>query len=314
MTWVDVAARARGLSTRLAPEEWLAAIDRAPDAAALRAAVAAAGYDVEAGVEAALARRATDELGILVRWADDRARALSVIVDDEDRQSLRALLRGLVAGLPVERRLATASPTPRLTATALRDLAEQPSAAAFGAALARLRHPFAGALAPVLAREPVNLLAIELALARAFATRARRARGDRALALHVAETIDGDNAASALLLAARGRDLDAAACFEPGGHRLGRATYLAAARTDVVGARVTLAAAFRGTPLDKAVRSSDPAALEPALLEWQLATQERLRRVDPTGLAAVLWFVLRRRREVRRIRRAAWRLALGGPP
>ena len=70
-----------------------------------------------------------------------------------------------------------------------------------------------------------------------------------------------------------------------------------------------LARAFAGTPL------ADPSAsIDDAALAWHLATQAALRRAEPDGLAAVIHHVLRRRAEARRLRRAAWRLALGGAP
>jgi vacuolar-type H+-ATPase subunit C/Vma6 len=279
VTWVDVAARARGLGTHALAAE-----------------------------EAAAVRRAGEELAILVRWADDRAGALAVFVDDEDRRSLRALLRGLAAAVPADRRLAAATPTPGLSAPALRELAEAASPAGFAQALARRRHPFAAALAAPLARTPLDLVEVELALARRFAERARRARGGRGLAIHVAQVIDVDHLEAALLLAERGRELDAARAFSPGGARLGRDAFLAAARAEPVLARRALA----GTPLAAAVHAPAPDAIEEAALAWHLATQRRLARIEPEGLAPVLALLLRRRQEIRAIRRAAWQLALGG--
>jgi len=87
--------------------------------------------------------------------------------------------------------------------------------------------------------------------------------------------------------------------------------FLAAAAGPLELTRELLARAFAGTPVARAF-GAGASALEDAALAWQLATQARLRRTDPLGLAAVLHLVLRRRDEVRRLRHAAWRLALGG--
>ena len=278
MTWVDVATRARGLGTHVLGDDLAGA-----------------------------ARRAADELAILVRWADDRAGALAVFVADEDRRSLRALLRGLAAGASVERRLAATTPTPGLPAAALRELAGQPTPAGFAAVLARRGHPLAIPL-----DAPLDLLAAELALTRRFADRARRARGGAALASHVAQMIDAELAGAALLLAARGDGIDPAAAFAPGGARIDRPTFLAAARATPARARQLLADALAGTPLASAAHDPAPEAIEEAALAWQLATQRRLARLEPAGLAAVLALLLRRRLELRELRRGAWRAVLGG--
>jgi vacuolar-type H+-ATPase subunit F/Vma7 len=313
MTWVDVVARARGLASRLADDRALAAVAASRDPAGLAAAVAAAGYRGvgragPAAIERALRARAAAELAILVRWADDRAAGLAPLVDDEDRRSLRAIARGVVAGTSSDARLAGTIATPQLPEAALRALAAQPTAVATYAVLARRGHPFAAALAAELSRAPVDLIAVEIALGAAFAARGRRAR-DPGVAAHVAQVIDGDNAAAALLLSARGRGVDPDACFAAGGVRLGRAAYLAAATGPPAAARRVVAAAFTATPVARAVLDGEPGALDGAILSWQLATQARLVRAEPGGLAAVVWQVLRRRREAHVIRRAAWRLA-----
>ncbi len=297
-TWVDLVARARGLATHLLAEDAL----------------------VELGppelVERAARDRAAAELAILERWAADRTDALTAIVDDEDRRSLRGLVRGLAAATPLGARLGGAVPTSRLPAATLRDLAAQPTAAALAARLAHHAHPAATALAAPLAHTPLDLLAVEQALAGWFATRARRgARADRALALHVAQVIDVENAGAARLLAARGRALDAAAHFLPGGARLSRTAFLAAATAaPPIAATAVLVRAFAGTPLATALDDTAVDAVERAALAWHLATQRQQCRLEPLGLAPVLALVLRRRAETRRLRHAAWRVALGGAP
>jgi hypothetical protein len=263
VTWVDLAARARGMAGH-----------------------AAVG----------------DELAILVRWAAERAGALNVILDDEDRTSLRALVRGLVAGAPIDDRVAAAVPTPRLPAAVLRTLARAPTPGDLAAELARLEHW----AAPALAASDRDLFGMEQGLARAFAARARASAGaDAALATHVAQVIDAENAAAALLLAARGRELDPAAHFLDGGTRVTREVFVA-----TCGGELTrLAAALAGTPLAAAL---DGHGFADAALAWHIDTQARLRRLDPTGLAAVLLLLLSRRRDRRVAERTRWRAILGG--
>ncbi|MBL8621527.1 MAG: hypothetical protein JNK64_09495 [Myxococcales bacterium] len=324
MTWVDLVARARGRSTHLAADEALAAIDRAGDRGALLAALAHAGWVIAPSADALAAARALDEaatarataeLAVLTRWAAARTAALAVIVADEDRGALRGLVRGLVAGTAPTARLRGAVATPDLSATALRELAEAATGPALAAALTRLAHPAATALAPSLTHQPLEPMAVEQALAAWFAERARagaRAAGDRALAEHVAQAIDAENAAAALALATRGRGLAADAAFLVGGRRVDRATFGAAAAAAPAACATTLAAALAGTPLAAAVGAGTPDAIERATLAWQLATQARWRRVEPLGLGPVLWLWLRLRREHAQVRLAAWRLALGG--
>lgn len=263
MTWVDVAARARGMASH-----------------------AAIG----------------DELAILARWADDRAGALAVIFDDEDRATLRALVRGLAAGAPIDDRVAAAAPTPSLPASILRTLARAPTTAVLAEELARHEHW----AAPALASADGDLFAFEQRVAHAFAARARRgAAGELAIATHVRQVIDVENAGAAWLLAARGRSLDPGACFVAGGARISRDVFTAASR----GATTELTRALAGTPLASALERG---ALEDAALAWHLDTQTRLRRLEPTGLAPVLELVLSRRRDRRAQRRGHWRAILGG--
>jgi plasmid stability protein len=156
-----------------------------------------------------------------------------------------------------------------------------------------------------------ELFEVEHALARAFFAHARS--HDAALAAYLTQLVDIENAQAALALSARGGDLDADPLFLAGGNRIDRALFRAAA-TSPATTHEQLARAFTGTPLATAMFAARPAAIEDAALAWQLATQIQLRRLDPLGLAPVLWLVLRRREETRRLRARAWSAALGGPP
>jgi len=207
-----VDARARGLSAHLftRPElEALAGADALGVARALAhsprltAPVSDAASPVE--LERAVRRTASQHLRTLSRWAG-AAPVLGVYEAQQDRRSLRALIRGALATAPAEERLAGLLPTPTLPERVLTELARQPTPAAVVAHLFALRHPDAGRLAELTAAAQPDLLALEQALARGEAERATReaARGDANLRRHVALHIDAVNAQTALLLPRHG--------------------------------------------------------------------------------------------------------------
>ncbi len=324
MIWTDLGTRARGLSTSLLPPPSLAAVDRAADRSELIAALVGGGYapaDVDDGrpdaVESAARQRTGRDLATLARWAGERADALSVVLEDEDRHSLRALLRGLAAGAPAGRRLAGCVPTPRLPLPVLEPLARAASTGELVAILARRGLDEAALLAPLAARAPLDLAAAERLLAARLTARARQhqAAGGRALAAFVSQLIDSSNAAAALLLSERGDEVDAGDCFLPGGDRVPPETFGAAATARPEQAREILGHCLRGTPLAEAIGrlAAHPGALDAAALDWQMRTQRRLCWLEPHGPAPVLSLVLARRAELRRVRRALWRLVLAPP-
>lgn len=294
-----VAARARGLETTVLAPAVLGELELARDS---RDFAELTGLADVAAVEAATRERAEHDLATLARWSD----ALAPLVLDEDRRSVRALVRGLAAGAPSMQRLAATIATPALPAKTLVHLAEATTIGELVEALGD--HPFARVLAG--ARAPLDPLAIELALTRRFAELARSR--DRALRTYLSQVIDAEHAGAALLLAERGRELDASGEYARGGRLVDRDTFRAAAAGPIGVARGKLAAALAGTPLQRALFDVAPGALEDAALAWQLATQHRLRRFAPLGLAPAIHVVLRRRDEARRLRRVAWRLVLGG--
>jgi vacuolar-type H+-ATPase subunit C/Vma6 len=303
-----VAARGRGLVTTVVTGDALAAIDRARGPGELAAALAAAQLPVAAPPDAdAVDRLARDriaaDLAVLGRWTD----ALAPLELDEDRHTLRALVRGLAAGAPAAQRLAVV-PTRLLPRPALERLAGARTIEELAAELAHHGHPLAPALRG--ARTPVDTLELELRLAHRFAGLAT-AR-DRALRTYLAQQIDVENTGAALLVATRGAGIDVARAFVAGGSRLDREAFIAAARGPVDTARARLAAALAGTPLAAALFRPEPAALDDAALAWLLHTQLGLRRSEPLGLAPAIYAVLRRRDEAHHLRRAAWRVAMGG--
>jgi vacuolar-type H+-ATPase subunit C/Vma6 len=335
-------ARARGLEGRILGEAALGEIERAGDVRTMSAALGRVGLLEDAGyatVEREARQRVAEDLAILAQWAASERAAMEVIELDEDCHSLRAIVRGMAAGVSPERRRAATTPTSLLPEHVLAELAATASPVEIQRVLVRRDHPLASAFAEIVdvdvhvtrsrARTRpcgrqghgtdddirpavIDVLAVEVALTQTFALAVRRIASDNALATFVTQTIDVQNAGSALLLAARGQELVDDDMFIAGGDRLGRGTFDDAAVAPLDRARELLADAFWGTPLARAFDASTPGALEDAALDWQLATQAALRRRDPHGAAGVLHVVLRRRAEARRLRRAAWRVALGG--
>lgn len=300
-----IAARARGLTNQILTADLLAAIELARDAPGLAAALGRAGLPPEPhpdSLEAVVQRRVAHDLATLAHWSG----ALAPLELDEDRRSLRIVVRTLAASLPASRRVAGAIATGTLPAPVLAAIAAAPDLPAVADVLARRGHPFA----IVLAGAALDPLAIEIALARRFAELAR-AR-DRAMRTYISQVIDVENAIAALLLALRGDGVPDA--FVPGGRVLDRDTFAEAIAEPVAAARARLADAFVRTPLAAALFAPAPGAIEDAALSWQLATQAKLRRLEPLGLAPAIHLVLRRRDEARRLRRAGWRLAMAGMP
>jgi hypothetical protein len=248
------------------------------------------------GAEQAIRVRITAELRLLARWAE-APRCLAPIFLDEDRHTLRAIARGLVANAVPASRSVGAITTPTLSQRTIEAIAGARSFAEIGERLAD--HPLATAFAAS------DLFTVEHALVRCYFERARTA--DAAVATYLAQLADVENASTALLLSQRGGELAAGDLFLRGGRVLARDAFLAGCRDRD---RTVLARAFARTPLASAVFSSSPSAFEDAALAWQIAAQARLRRIEPLGLANVLWYVLDRRDEARHLRRAAW--TLGG--
>lgn len=278
MSQEALVARARGLATR-----------RAPSFAGPPAAV-----------EQLLYERQSQDLAILRRWGGD---AIAVLELDEDRRTLRALARGIVATASPARRVFGAVPTSTLPASLLVRVAEASSFADARVLLAD--HPLGSAF------DEHELFDLENALAHLFIARVRSR--DTALRTYITQLVDIENTQSALTLSARGTDLDTSALFLVGGERIDRRLFVEViASPDSV--RERLSRAFQGTPIARALFAARPSAIEDAALAWQLATQARWRRLEPLGLAPVVWLALQRRSEARAARAATWSTVLGGLP
>lgn len=326
--WEDLATRARGLATHLFDERAFASLSAADAGEGLRpvaAALRGRGYPLPDGdltpddLELAVRRQAGARLAVLARWAGPRNALLAVIFEDEDRRSVRALVRGSLQSIAAELRIAGLVPTPALPERALRELAAQPSPGA----IAVLLTAWGSAYGPALLREAKatqpNLLAIESALNLTFAERAlrgARATGNRVVVDHVRETIDLENALAALVLSGTEPDAPARQSFVTGGRRLSLPAFLETVATRDPGlARRVLAAAFRcNAPLARVFqRAAEPSNIEEQLLHARIAHLLQAERRDPAGAATVLRFALRVRAEVIAVRRVIWGVVLGAP-
>ena len=325
--WEDVNARARGLGTHLLARGDLDALARAADLPALAEALGRAGIiplgdqvtEGAAALERGIRHWAGALLGILGRWVGERSAALPLVFDLEDRRSLRALIRGAVAGAPAERRLAALLPTPALPERALETLAALPTVEGIAALLSAWRHPFAKGLAEVTTGGPPDLLAIERALGRvalASAVHAAARSRSRRLEVFVAEGIDLENVTQALVLARAGETATSAEWFLPGGTLLTLDDF-----TQAIGMKVPaeagrrLAKVFAGTPFATSIveGAADPARLEADLLARRIELLAEWVRVAPLEPLTTLWVAFRIRAQVIDLQRIVWTVALGAP-
>jgi len=325
-SWDGVNARARGLGTRLFTRGQLESLTRAPDLAALTEGMRRLGLPVTgerevatpAELELAVRRWAAAALRTLARWAGPRVAALAVIYEEEDRRSLRAILRGAIRGAAADARLSGLIATPGLPERALEELARQPTPAAIAALLTAWRHPYGTALAQAAGAGQPDPFAIDVALDRAFAVRAvaaaRRAGGE--LLEYVRETVDLSNALTAVVLAVAGRDVVPKDVFLPGGERITITVFEEAAALGEPGAAgMRLARGFAPTALAEPFRhvARDLADLEEELLRVRIRQIARRTRLSPLGPGPVLWFSLRLRAQVVDLQRIVWGAALSAP-
>ncbi len=323
--WGDLDARARGLATHLLPRLQLESLTAAPDLSALAEALRRAAVPIEedvasaAGLELAVRRAAGAELRVLERWVGARAAVLAVVFEDEDRRSLRALVRGAAQHAAPEARVSGVIPTPALPERALEELSRQPSVAALAALLAAWNSPYAPALRSAAAAAQPDLLRVELAVNQAFAARAlaaaRRGRSPELVA-YVREMIDLENAAAALVLAGQGKDIVPKQMFLSGGARLDIGAFeRAVASGDPVAAAQLIGAALAPAAVARAFRGdvAELAGMEATVLRLRIVALHAARRRAPLGPAPVLEYALRLRAQVLDLRRIIWGVALAAP-
>jgi vacuolar-type H+-ATPase subunit C/Vma6 len=325
--WDDVNARVSGLQTHLLSRGQLESLSRETDLAALSDALRRDGIvagDEMPGVRSgeldqAVRRWAAGLLSILARWAGPRNEALPFVFDDEDRRSIRAMLRGAVQHASPEQRLAGLIPTPNLPERSLEVLSQSATPAKVVGHLAAWRHPFAQDLAEAIGPAEPDLYRLETMLARASARHARRAARaarDARLAAFVVDAIDLENAVTAIVLSLEGADVTPRDLFLPGGRRLAIGDFEEAIAThEPAAAGMRLSRALAGTPFATIIAhgSIAPVALEDELLRCRLRVTARQVALAPLGPIAVIHFALRLRAQVIDLERIVWTVALGAP-
>ncbi len=324
--WEAVNVRAQGLRTHLLTRAQLASLADAPDLHGLATRLRALGFPVTdtaepsvAELELAVRRRAAAALRILARWSRGRPEVMAVLFDEEDRRSIRALVRGAVERAPAEQRIAGLIPTPALPERALLELARAPTAAAVAALLVAWQHPFGPALAETARSAAPDLFRFELDLDRAVSARlsstARRAGGF--LATYAQETVDTANALTAVALAGAARDVKLRDAMLRGGRALTIEIFLraVASGSGTLAAR-TIANALGAGLLATALRTraDTPAGLEDAVLAARIAALRDVARRDPLGPAPLIGFGLALRAQTTDLHRVIWGVALGAPP
>lgn len=322
--WGPLVTRARGLSGHLLSRQTLRSLARSDDRRAFSDALVRLGYLAfppnapppdERAIEHALRRVASRRFDVLERWSRDFEDVLVPVIEDEDRRSIRALVRGALGGVDPALRTLGLIPTMALPARALDELALLNDVGAIGAALLALRHPFAGVVAEQARRERLDLFSFDQAVVRAWAARATRAAraGDRALRHYVERTVDLVNAWAARLLAEQRSDAEAEALFVEGGPMVRMDDLQFASESgSVESLRERLEPRVAGTPLAVALAPGTRAPDEAALMAL-IAEYRRLSREEPLGLAPVLLYVMRLRAEHRALQRILWQLSLGVP-
>lgn len=328
--WEDLVARVRGLSSHLVGRKRLIEAAQASDLVRMITLLEEASGEslgVAPGssppqTELAVRRAAAAHLITLARWSLTRTRFLTPFFLDEDRRSVRTLLRGAAAGSPPEERLRGLVPTPALPERALRELAAQRSVAEIAAQLSAWNHPFGSRLLAV-ARDPKpDLLRLDLVLNDIYITESaaairRSPRGHdtrRELTSYVSDTADVENAMTALQLAGQPTTIAPEEFFLPGGRYLSRDSFLAVATSPSLAAGQALVEReFRDTPFAHAFGGS-LRDVEDRVLAVRLRDAVRKALLFPLGAAPVIAFVLRLRAEVRDLCLIIWRLAAGAPP
>jgi len=323
--WGDLNARARGLATHLASGPALASLAAAADLPALGRALVTYGIlptepetSTPRDFELAIRRGSAARLGRLIRWMGPRTALLGIVLDDEDRRSLRAILRGGAAGAAAELRLAGLLPTPTLPERLLAELARQPRPEEVAALLVAWGHPYGPPLQAIAAGDPPDLYRLECALNRTFAERASAGarRGGAALRAHVRGVVDLENLTGGLVLAGSEVEGPVAEAFLPGGRQLPLDRYLAAIATRDPDRAVALLSAGFPERIGALARreARHPIALEAGLLRERIRVLSAAARLDPLGPAPLLCYLLRLRAEAGTLRRLVWATASGMPP
>ncbi len=313
-----VTARARGVATHFLRRATLQQALESSDLESLARRLQDAGLPpvgrpiTHGGLELSTRRWAAAHLARLSRWLPERPHLGDVLFGEEDRRSVRAMIRGAAAGAPLEARLAGLIPTPRLPERLLRELATQPTVPRIAALLVTWAHPLGTPLLETSVSDEPDVYAAERALASAalatLAGAGRRLGGG--FQRWARATIDLENVLLALQAARRSPGEPVNDFLVPGG-AVAPERIATAARAD--GAATVLLALLPPGPVVDALRrhADDPSGLDDAILAARIIELRQRARLDPLDPAAVLGFALRLRAQVILVRQAIWRLALG---
>lgn len=327
MRWDDVNARARGLATHLLPPADLARAAQAEGWSDFVACLRERGYpfpaehlpdgpdEFDEAVGTVTARR----YALLSRWLGPRRSVLAVIYEVEERQALRALLRGAVQGISPAGRLHAVTPTPGLPKPVLQHLAQASSPADLAERLLEAGHPAGRALATAVESPvPPGLLGLEQALARTYAARATRAarRAGRVMRSFVSGSIDLENAWALLEAGSLGADVNPDDLFLPGGRAISLERFrLLAARGEVSTIRDGLHESLAGSAYAEVfVADAEPGNWPRRALAGEIAWCRAMARLQPLGVSVALEVLCRIRAEAADLRYLAWGRALAMPP
>jgi vacuolar-type H+-ATPase subunit C/Vma6 len=321
--WDDLNARSRGLKSHLLGADRLRTLRDTTtlpqlvehlEQAGLQLAVERDHLSAEL-VDLALRREAGHKLSLLERWCGERAGVLQVIFEGEDVRSLRALIRGAVAGVAGDTRLEGLVPTRALSIRALTELAQLPNVRAIGSLLLAWGHPYA----PVIRSQGegmIDLYRLELNLAREFLGRSLAAsrRGDDYLKSHTRLHIDLENVRSALVLASETHEQRPEDCFVAGGERLLLPRYREAATSGAAAALRLLSPSFARTKAGTVLgRVTHPGEIDDAIVIILRDQAGSAARLDPLSSAPILHYALSLRFELIHLSRLIWSIALGAP-
>ena len=322
--WVDLVSRARGLSTELLGRDRLRMLAQSSDLPALSAALRDMSYTIPLEYERdpvqldRQARRvAASRIRVLARWANDRVPLLAPLLEDEDRRSLRAIVRGVLGATPVESRTTGLIPTPAFPETLLDELAAQANVAAVATLLVAWGSEYGGAIMREAERQHPDAFAIQTAIDRLFFTHALSAarRVGEPLRRHVHLMIDLENTWTALAGAAGQLEREVDALFLDGGESVTRDRFARmATATAPSPALDMLLDETKDALLTKSLTTRRPWwTAEDGALAAMLAHYRHTTRLHPLAADSVIFCLLRIRAEVRDLSRIVWGIILGVP-
>ena len=324
MPWIDLVARARGLGNELLGRDRLRALAGCADLPTLAQGLREMSYPVPLEgdrdpilLDRQTRRVAADRLRVLARWADRRVPLLAPLIEDEDRRSLRAIVRGVLGAVPVESRTSSLIPTPALPEAALTELAEQTSVAALATLLTSWGSAYGSALMSEAHRQHPDAFALQTAIDRVFFTHASRAarKVGEPLRRYVRLMIDLENAWTALAAAAGQLERDAQSLFIEGGEGVTRDRYREMTEASAPTPALTLLLRdskdellTRSLTMRQQWWSAEDGALTALLMHYRQSV-----RLHPLAADTVILYLLRVRAEVRDLSRIVWSIMLDVP-